>query len=103
MPRANAQTYQLRVEETGILIVCELEDYLTSTNVNTAYADKLPLLQAFNIFLGHHAKVSPAVATVGSSKRFSLTQDSPKWALGAGLTALRRVFSNSSRDLPYPR
>ena len=93
-PRANAKTYQLRVEETGILTVSELTDYLTSTNMNAAYANKLPVLQALNIFLGHHAKSSPAVATVGSSKSFSLTQDSPKWDLGAGLTALRGFFSS---------
>ncbi len=93
-PRANAQTYKLRVEETGTLTVSELTDYLTSTNVNTAYADKLPVLQALNIFLGHYAKSSPALATVGSSKSFSLTQDSPRWDLGAGLTALRGFFSS---------
>ena len=93
-PRANAQSYQLRVEGTGTLTVSELTDYLTSTNVNTAYADKLPVLQALNIFLGHHAKSSPAVATVRSNKSFSLTQDSPKWDLRAGLTALRGFFSS---------
>lgn len=93
-PRAHAQTYRLRVEETGTLTVSELTDYLTSTTVNTAYADKLPVLQALNIFLGHYAKSSPSVATVGSSKSFSLTQASPKWDLGAGLSALRGFFSS---------
>ena len=91
-PRANAQTHRLRVEETATLTVSELTNYLISTNINTAYADKLPVLQALNIFLGHYAKSSPAVATVGSSKSFSLTQDTPKWDLGAGLTALRGFF-----------
>jgi len=81
------------VEGTGTLTVSELTDYLSSTNVNTAYADKLPVLQALNIFLGHYAKSSPAIATVGS-KSFSLTQDSPRWDLGAGLTALRGFFSS---------
>ncbi len=93
-PRANAQTYRLRVEETGTLTVSELTDYLTSTNVNTGYADKLPVLQALNIFLGHYAKSSPTVTTVGNSKSFSLTQASPKWDLGAGLSALRGFFSS---------
>lgn len=93
-PRAHAQTYRLRVEETGTLTVSELTDYLTSTTVSTAYADKLPVLQALNIFLGHYAKSSPSVATVGSSKSFSLSEDSPKWDLGAGLTALRGFFSS---------
>ena len=93
-PRDKAQTYRLRVQETGNLTVSELTDYLTSTNVNTAYADKLPVLQALNIFLGHYAKSSPAVATVGSSKSFSLAQNSPSRNLGAGLTALRGFFSS---------
>ena len=91
-PRAHAQTYQLRVEETGTLTVSELTDYLTSTSVNTAYADKLPVLQALNIFLGYYAKSSPAIATVGSSKSFSLSQASSN--LGAGLSALRGFFSS---------
>ena len=68
-PRAHAQTYRLRVEETGTLAVSELTDYLTSTSVNTAYADKLPVLQALNVFLGHYAESSPAIATVGPSKK----------------------------------
>ena len=93
-PRANAQTYRLRVEETGSLTVSALTNHLTSTNVSTAYADKLPVLQALNIFLGHYAKSSPAVTTVGSSKSFSLTQAYPKWDLGAGLSALRGFFSS---------
>ena len=93
-PRANAQSYLLRVRETGTHTVSDLTDYLTSTNVNTAYADRLPVLQALNIFLAHHAKSSPTVATVGSSKSYSLTQDTPKWDLGAGLTAIRGFFSS---------
>ena len=93
-PRAKAQIYRIRVEETGTLTVSELTDYLTSTNVNTAYADKLPVLQALNIFLGHYAKSAPTVATVGSSKSFSLAQNSPRRDLGAGLTALRGFFSS---------
>ena len=93
-PRANAQTYRLRIEETGTLTVSQLTDYLSSTSVNTSYTDKLPVLQALNIFLGHYAKTSPAIATVGSSKSFPLSQGSPKWDLGAGLSALRGFFSS---------
>ena len=93
-PRDKAPTYRIRVEETGTLTVAELTDHLTSTNVNTAYADKLPILQALNIFLGHYAKSSPTISTVGSSKSFSLAQNSPSRDLGAGLTALRGFFSS---------
>ena len=92
-PRDNAQIYRIRVQETGTLTVSELTDYLTSTNVNTAY-DKLPVSQALNIFLGHYTKTSPTISTVGSSKSFSLAQNSPSQNLGAGLTALRGFFSS---------
>jgi eukaryotic translation initiation factor 2C len=93
-PPINAKTYQVRVEETGTFTVSDLTDYLASTNVSTTYTEKLPLLQAFNIFLSHYAKSSPAIATAGSSKSFSLTQASAKWDLGAGLFAIRGFFSS---------
>jgi eukaryotic translation initiation factor 2C len=93
-PRANAKTYKVRVEETGTFTVSELTDYLASTNVSTAYTEKLPMLQALNIFLGHYAKCSPTIAAVGSSKSFSLSPASAKWDLGAGLFAIRGFFSS---------
>jgi len=93
-PLPNAQTYRIRVEETGTLTVSELTDYLTSTNVSAVYADKQPVLQALNIFLGHHAKTSSAFATDGSSKSFSLGQNTPRYDLRGGVTALRGFFSS---------
>lgn len=93
-PLPNAQSYRFRVEETGTLPVADLIDYLSSTNVSTNYTEKLPMLQALNIFLGHYAKANPDIATVGSSKSFSLSQDTPRWDLGAGLSALRGFFSS---------
>lgn len=93
-PLPEAQAYQVRVEETGTLTVSELTDYLTSTNVSAVYADKQPMLQALNIFLGHHAKTSSAIATVGSSKSYSLGQNTPRYNLKGGLTAVRGFFSS---------
>lgn len=93
-PRANAPSYQLRVQETGIFTVSELLNYLNSTDVNAPYADKLPVLQALNIFLSHYAKSSPTVATIGSSKSFSITQANRGHDLGDGLSALRGFFSS---------
>lgn len=61
--------------------------------MNTTYADKLPVLQALNIFLRHYAKSSPAVATIGSSTSFSITRASP-YDLGAVLSALLGFFSS---------
>lgn len=92
-PRAHAPSYQLRVQQTGTFIVSELTTYLNSTNVNTTYADKLPVLQALNIFLGHYAKSSPAIATIGGSKSFSITRATP-YELGAGLSAIGGFFSS---------
>ena len=93
-PRVDAQTYRLRIEETAIFTVSELTDYLNSTSVTTAFTDKLPMLQALNIFLGHHAKCSPTMTTIGGNKSFSLGQASAKCDLGAGLSALRGFFSS---------
>ena len=101
-PCAHALTYRLRVEETGTLTVSELIDHLTSTTVNTAYADKLPVLQALNVFLGHYAESSPAIATVGRSKSFSLYRASPKWTWSRAVRSSRILLECSSRDLPNP-
>ena len=93
-PKEKAPTYKVKVEETGTLTVSQLTEYLTATSLNSTYADKLPVLQALNIFLGHYAKASPMISTLGSSKAFSLSSGTPKWDLGAGLTALRGFFSS---------
>ena len=92
VPPPNAQTYRLRVEETGTLTVAELTDYLSSTNLSANYVDKQSTLQALNIFLGHYAKSNPSIVAVGKSKSF--TPSSPKWDLGTGLHALRGFFSS---------
>ena len=93
-PRPKAQTYQLRIEETGTLTVSDLTDYLGSTNVNLNYTDKLPMLYALNIVLGHFAKSAPTITTVGSSKSFPLDQAARRRDLGAGLSALRGFFAS---------
>ena len=93
-PGPRAKNYRLRIEHTGVITVAELTDYLTSTNLSQAYADKPSVLQALNIFFAHYAKSTPATATVGSSKTFSLSQHSSKCDLGAGLTAIRGFFSS---------
>lgn len=93
-PTAYALSYRIRVEETGTLTVSQLTDYLTSSNAASIFAEKQPVLQALNIFLGHYAKLSPTIATVGSSKSFDISQRSPKLELGAGLTAIRGFFSS---------
>ena len=93
-PRQNATTYRIRLEQTGTFTVAHLTEYLTSTNLNANYADKLSTIQALNILLGHFAKSTANRATIGSSKTFSIAQNAAKYDLGAGLTALRGFFSS---------
>lgn len=93
-PAPNAQVYRIRVEPTGSLTVSELTDYLTSTSATTVDGNNMPIVQAFNIILGHYAKASSSVATIGSRKAFAFTADPQTWDLGAGLTAIRGFFSS---------
>ncbi|KAL9118826.1 MAG: hypothetical protein Q9187_004617 [Circinaria calcarea] len=93
-PRDNALSYTVHVEDTGTLTVAELTGFLTSTNVNAAYSNKLPIIQALNIMVGHYAKSSTAISTIGSSKAFALGQGSDRGDLGAGLIAFRGFFSS---------
>lgn len=93
-PRDGAPSYRFRIEKTGTLTVGDLMSYVTSTNVNEGYDDKLPMIQALNIFLGNYAKAHPGIATIGKNKAFSLSPQTARWDLGAGLTALRGFFSS---------
>ena len=93
-PLADAMIYQLNVVETGTLTVAELMDYLNSTNLVSTYTEKLPILQALNIFLGHYGKSSNEIATIGKGKSFSLPGGAAKLGLEVGLSALRGFFSS---------
>ncbi|KAL8294351.1 hypothetical protein RB597_007939 [Gaeumannomyces tritici] len=93
-PREGANKYDVRILYTNTLSIGSLTEYLTSTDFAASYDNKLPLIQAFNIFLNHHAKSSDDHATLGSSKAFSLLPDAPKWNLGGGLTAIRGFFAS---------
>ena len=93
-PRADAQNYQVRVGETGILTVSELTDFLASATVDASCPNELPIIQALNILLGHYAKSSSFLSTIGSNKAFPLSGNAEKWNLGAGLEAVRGFFSS---------
>lgn len=93
-PLPDAKTYKLRLEDTGTLTVAQLTAYLASTNGDTDSVDKEPIIQALNIFLGHHAKSSSRLATIGRNKSFPLDENPPGRSLGAGLTAIRGFFSS---------
>lgn len=93
-PRARATQYTVQLRLTNVLAVSELTEFLTSTNLSAQYDEKLPMIQAFNIFLNHYSKSSGNLITIGSSKAFSLDQRSDKWDLGSGLTAVRGFFAS---------
>lgn len=93
-PRANGLQYQFKLQLTNTLATSELIGYLTSTNPSDQYDDKLPVIQALNIFLNHYAKSTNNLASVGSSKLFSLGEQSDTWDLGNCLTAIRGFFAS---------
>lgn len=93
-PRDDATKYRVRLQYTSTLTVAQLAEYLTSTNLNARSDETLPVIQAFNIFLNHHAKSAGNLATIRASKSFSLSPTAARWDLGAGLTAIRGFFSS---------
>ncbi|KAI1428689.1 ribonuclease H-like domain-containing protein [Xylaria sp. FL1777] len=92
-PRENAPRYTVKLELTNTLPVADLINYLTSTNLKSQYGGKLPIIQALNILINHHAKSSNAIATLGTSKSFSLV-DAETYDLEAGLKAIRGFFTS---------
>ncbi|KNG46913.1 Stem cell self-renewal protein Piwi [Stemphylium lycopersici] len=94
VPAANAAVYKVRVKYTNTLSVGELVNWMNSTNLGQPLQDKQELTQALNIFLNHFAKSANNLATIGSSKSFSLTSNAAKGDLGAGLEVIRGFFSS---------
>ncbi|RMZ71484.1 Stem cell self-renewal Piwi [Pyrenophora seminiperda CCB06] len=92
-PTENAKEYKIRVKYTNTLSVGDLVDWMNSTNT-TDYANKQDITQALNIYLNHYAKASNSLATIGSSKSFSLGQNATKGDLGSGLEVIRGFFSS---------
>ena len=99
-PREGAATYKLTLQYTNTLPISELISYITSSNVGQTYVDQLPMLQALNIFVNHHARTTGSIVALGTnkstgaSKKFSLASDADKWELGAGLFAIRGFFTS---------
>ncbi len=93
-PKKGAREYDVRLRYTVALSVAELTEYLTSTDLSAHYDNKLPMIQALNIFLNHYSKSTDNLVTINSSKTFSLNKNSATLDLGAGLTAVRGFFSS---------
>jgi hypothetical protein len=93
-PRDGAPKYMVRLQFTNVLPVADLIEYLTSTNLSAHYGQKLPMIQAFNIFLNQHGKSSGNLTTIGASKTFSLDERAATWDLTNCLTAIRGFFAS---------
>jgi eukaryotic translation initiation factor 2C len=93
-PAPGATIYKVRLKYTKELSTGELINYLNSTNIGMAFEDKQEVTQLLNIFLNHYAKSANSLATIGSSKTFSVGQDAFRGDLGAGLEVIRGFFSS---------
>lgn len=92
-PRENATIYTMKLDLSKTLSVADLMKYLTSGNLQTMYNEKLMIVQALNILVNHHSKLSNKIANVGSSKSFLLL-DAEAQDLEAGLRAIRGFFTS---------
>ena len=93
-PAVGATVYKVGVLYTKTIEVGELIDYLNSTSLGRSFPDKQELIQALNIFLNHHAKSANNVAIIGSTKSFTLNQNTAGRDLGSGLEVIRGFFSS---------
>lgn len=93
-PKERAPKYKVSVKYTKTMTVGDLMSFLTSTNPAVQYDSKLEMIQGLNIFLKHWAKSNNNLATIGSSKTFSMGGNADKLDLGRGLTALRGFFTS---------
>jgi eukaryotic translation initiation factor 2C len=83
-PREKSAQYRVCNKFTHSLSMQKLTEYLTSTNLTSRYSDKPPMIQSFNILLKHYSKEARNVATIGTSKTFSLGPGSEKlWVVGS--------------------
>lgn len=90
-PAPRATVYHVRLEHTKTLQVRRLLEFLTTTNLPTAFDEKYALLQAFNVFLNHYAKSQGNLVTIGSK---TFPKDAVGRDLGGGLMAIRGFFSS---------
>ncbi|OAG10813.1 eukaryotic translation initiation factor 2C 2 [Paraphaeosphaeria sporulosa] len=93
-PGTGASTYKVRLLWVKSLSIGQLTDYLNSTNLSNAVENKHEFIQALNIFLNHYAKSANNLASIGSSKTFSLSQNIARADLGSGLEVIRGFFSS---------
>lgn len=92
--KEHAAQYAVTLGEPKFVTVGDLLSYLTSTDPARLYENKEETIQALNIFLNHHARSADNLATIGSSKTFSMSAGAEHESLGRGLIALRGFFTS---------
>lgn len=93
-PSDRATRYKVRILYTKTLSIDELVNYLNSTSLGRYFGDKQELIQALNIYLNHYTKSANNIATIGSTKSFSLNRNATIGDLGSGLEVIRGFFSS---------
>jgi eukaryotic translation initiation factor 2C len=93
-PATGATVYKVHVQFFKSLSIGELVNWMDSTDLDQTFPDKQELTQARNTFLNHYVKSANNLATIGTTKSFSLSQNAAKGDLGAGLEVIRGFFSS---------
>ncbi|KAI9662217.1 MAG: hypothetical protein M1821_008383 [Bathelium mastoideum] len=91
-----AKQYRIRLQETGIFPITEMIDYLTSTNISDAFAEKAPVTQALNIIMNHPPKSkNPGTLSARRNVHFASAGASIEtFNLGAGLQVWRGYLTS---------
>lgn len=99
IPGTRAQEYIIRIRRVYTqqrLDVSELLQRSHPLQENDSFSSKTHLfVEALNILLGHHARASSSIATIGAKRVFDVSSGAPKYDLGAALVALRGFFSSA--------
>lgn len=93
-PSPKAKVFTVVLQLTRQSNLGELVQYLASTDINAAFEDPLPVVQAMNIFFNHFAHASSGLAAVGSNKTFVIDNRAQPFDLGSGLIAIRGFYAS---------
>ncbi|KAI0399976.1 ribonuclease H-like domain-containing protein [Xylaria palmicola] len=92
-PHESAAQYTVRLGSPKTISVSDLIRSLTAKDWQIQDGEKPTAIQALNILLNHHAKSSSKIATIGSSKSFSLVNGETV-NLDPTLVAIRGFFTS---------
>ncbi|KAH0562380.1 hypothetical protein GP486_002931 [Trichoglossum hirsutum] len=93
-PGQNPRNYTAKIQQTGVLAVADLLQYLSSPAPNAFYDAKDEMVQALNIVMARHANANQDVVPVAGSKFFPLLGGANQHDLRGGLVALRGYYTS---------